>query len=80
MATLGAQYGGAVGNPYATQGPQFAPQGFLGDLAGAFGGQLGGALGGAFGNPQLGQQLGGALGGLAQQYSPYSAMTPRGFG
>ena len=58
---------------YGQQGQQFAPQGWLGDLAGQYGGTIGSTVGGWLGNRHLGQQIGGTLGNIAQQYSPFDA-------
>ena len=53
--------------------PQFAPQGWFGDLVGKVAQPIGSAIGGAFGQPQLGGTLGGLAGQLGQQYIPFQA-------
>ena len=46
--------------------PQFAPQGFFGNLLGQVGAPVGGAIGQALGNQGLGQTIGGIAGNLGR--------------
>ena len=81
---LGQTIGGAAGQlgrflPFDA-GPQFAPQGFFGNLLGQVGAPLGGAIGSAFGNQGLGQTIGSAAGQLGR-FLPFecrSAIRPAG--
>ncbi|WP_246741628.1 hypothetical protein, partial [Bradyrhizobium aeschynomenes] len=84
---LGNQIGGVAGQlaqrflPFEA-GPQFAPQGFFGNLLGQVGAPLGGAIGGAFGHQGLGNQIGGVAGQLAQRFLPFEAapeFAPQGY-
>jgi hypothetical protein len=83
------QLGGMLGNiagqlgssmlPFSA-GPQFVPQGAMGNLFGQIAPALGGVVGGAFGQPQLGGMLGNVAGQLGSML-PFSAgpqLVPQG--
>jgi hypothetical protein len=69
--TPGAGYGSMPAYAAQGYGPQFAPQGWLGNLLGGVGAPVGGAIGGILGNQQFGNHLGGMAGGLARRYLPF---------